>query len=327
VAVSRRRFITISAGLLAAGVVSPPALLAAPHVARWRGVAMGADAELKLAHPDQNKTRRAIKSVESEIRRLEKVFSLFDPTSALSQLNKAGFIDLPPLDLIRCLDDAVQISDVTGGAFDYTVQPLWDLYSRHFAKHPDDKIGPDKMDIKSALERIDYKSVEFSSRRIQFMKPGMKITLNGIAQGYLTDRVTELLKSRGFDNILVDLGEIRGLGKPGNGHDWQVGIKAADGSTGLIKKVPLKNKAIATSGGYGTRFNKTGTFNHLFDPQTGQSPEMWSSISVIADDATRADALSTAFYSLPATAIENRARHLNVSVIAHRGFENDLINF
>jgi len=326
VPVSRRRFISISAGLLAGGVVSPSALLASPNVVRWRGVAMGADAELILAHPDQDEARRAIRSVENEIRRLEKIFSLFDPASALSQLNKVGIINLPPLDLIRCLDDAAQISDVTGGAFDFTVQPLWDLYARHFAKYPGDDIGPDKMDINSALERIDYKSVEIDPRRIQFMKLGMKITLNGIAQGYLTDRVAELLKSKGFDNILVDLGEIRGLGKPGHGRDWQVGIKAADGSTDLIKKVSLKNKAIATSGGYGTRFNKSGTFNHLFNPQTGHSPSEWSSISVIADNATRADALSTAFYSLPESFIDQLARQLNVSVVGCRGLKNVLIN-
>jgi len=326
VSVYRRRFITITASLLATSAVSPSALLAAPDVVRWRGVAMGAEAELILAHPDRDKAGRVLVSVENEILRLEKIFSLFDPASRISRLNRDGVLDAPPVDLVRCLDDADRISRITKGRFDVTVQPLWDVYADHFQRFPDDDKGPDKAVIHRALQKVDYKSVQFAPERVALMKPGMKVTLNGIAQGYITDRVAELLKSSGFENVLVNLGETRALGGHRDGKDWQVGIKSPDGSGRLIEKLPLRNKAIATSGGYGTRFTKDGVFNHLFDPLNGHSPTRWTSISVIADDATRADALSTAFYSSPESFIKKIARQLNVAVVARHGSKDILVH-
>ena len=316
---TRRRFITISAGALAAGLIPATGLMAAPAPVRWRGIAMGARAELILAHPDRKKAETALQVVHDEIRRLESVFSLYDPRSALSQLNKASVLHSPPLDLIRCLDDASAISRVTDGAFDVTVQPLWQLYARHFAKAATRSDGPGAAELAAARALVDHKAVQIDPERIYFSKPGMAVTLNGIAQGYITDRAADLLKAHGFENVLIDLGETRGMGQRHDGDDWRVGIKAPDGSGKLIEKLELRNKAIATSGGYGTRFTADGVHHHLFDPKTGRSTDKWTSMSVIADDATRADALSTAFSSLPESRIRQVSADMNVSVIAFNG--------
>ncbi len=323
---NRRRFITISASALAVTLVPGAGPNANPSLVRWRGIAMGAQAELLLNHPDRNKAEDALQEVQDEIRRLEKIFSLYDGASALSRLNQAGSLDMPSLDLVRCLDDARQIAEITGGAFDVTVQPLWDVYARHFAASPDSNDGPDTSDIAKVATLIDFSAVQNDSQRVAFAKPGMKVTLNGIAQGYITDRVSELLKARGFGNVLIDLGETRGLGQKQPGIDWKVGIRAADGSDTLIRKIALRDKAIATSGGYGTRFTANGVHHHLFDPKTGQSANQWQSVSVIAADATRADALSTAFSSLPEPDICRIANTLQISVIANASTETVLIN-
>ena len=322
---SRRRFICISAGTLAAGATPGAASFANSPVVRWQGTAMGARAELILNHPDRMKSRQVLEQIQDEIHRLEKVFSLFDPESAISNLNKAGTLNLPPLDFIRCLSDATKISLITNGAFDATIQPLWDLYATHFSNAPNDSKGPPVQQIISARELVDYKAVRFNSESVSFSKPGMKVSLNGIAQGYITDRVAELLKAHGFTDVLIDLGETRGLGFRRDGSDWQVGIRAPDGSGKLIRKMALHNKAIATSGGYGTRFTEDGTYHHLFDPKTGQSTNIWQSVSVIANTATRADALSTAFSSMAESTIRKVANEQGVSVVANDGSTTVLI--
>jgi len=317
--VTRRRFITISAAALATGLAPCSTSGASASSVRWQGVAMGAQAELILNHPDKTVASAALQLVRDEIRRLEKVFSLYDPESSLCQLNRGGVLDAPPIDLVRCLSEANQISQITDGTFDVTVQPLWDLYARHFASERPAAVGPDKADIDAVKKTIDFRAVQNESHRMGLVKPHMAITLNGIAPGYITDRVAELLKAHGFNNVLIDLGEVRGFGHRDDGSDWRVGINAPDGSGDLIRQVDLRNKAIATSGGYGTRFSADGAHHHLFDPRTGNSTNLWTSVSVIADDATRADALSTAFSSLPVSSVRHIADALNVSVIASDG--------
>ena len=316
-ALSRRRFISISAGTLAAGIVPGTAAFARSSSVRWQGIAMGAAAKLILDHPDQKQAKIALQAVREEIRRLEAVFNLFDPSSAISRLNLKGRLELPPLDLIRCLDDAAQISQLTDGAFDVTVQPLWALYASHFADQPKDTKGPSQKNIDAARAHIDYQAVQYGPEAVTFSMPNMAITLNGIAQGYMTDRVAELLGGLGFDNVLIHLGETRGLGTRSDGSSWKVGIKSPDSPVDLVEKIELNNKAIATSGGYGTRFTGQGQHHHLFDPKSGRSANTWSSISVVADDATRADALSTAFYSMPKKAILKLKQTLDVRVIAY----------
>ena len=323
---TRRRFLTISASTLAAGFVPDFGLMASPSPVRWQGIAMGARAELILSHPVREEAEAVLRLVHDEIRRLEKIFSLYDEKSALCQLNLAGTLSTPSLDLIRCLDDAQQISQTTDGAFDVTVQPLWELYARHFANSSPNTAGPEATEVATARALVDFNSVQIGTQKISLSRPGMKITLNGIAQGYITDRVAELLKTHGFENVLIDLGETRGLGQRGDGSDWRVGIKAPDGSGKLMRKLALRNKAIATSGGYGTTFTADGIHHHLFDPKTGRSADHWNSMSVISDDATRADALSTAFFGMSETDIRRITDKMSISVIASNGASELLIN-
>jgi len=323
---SRRRFISISASAIAASVIPGSGAFANTAAVRWQGIAMGAKAELILNHPDPRKAEQALGRVQDEIRRLEKIFSLFDPSSALSKLNQTGTLNLPPFDLIRCLSEATDISRVTDGAFDVTIQPLWDLYARHFSNTPKDRHGPSAEDIASARRLVGYTAIRFDAEHVSFEIPGMKLSLNGIAQGYITDRVAELLNAEGFNNVLIDLGETRGLGQHEDGGDWQVGIKAPDGSGNLVRKLALRNKAIATSGGYGTRFTADGKYHHLFDPKSGESANIWQSISVIANAATRADALSTAFSSMAEQEVREIAAKTKVSVFAYNRAGEALIN-
>jgi thiamine biosynthesis lipoprotein len=121
----------------------------------------------------------------------------------------------------------------------------------------------------------------------------MAATLNGIAQGYITDRIADLLRDAGMTGVLVDLGEIRALDAPGD-RPWRIGIENPRKPGGIAETMSLQGAALATSGGYGMAFDAQGRFHHLFDPATGRSATGCLSASAVARDATTADALATA---------------------------------
>ena len=127
----------------------------------------------------------------------------------------------------------------------------------------------------------------------------MAITLNGIAQGYITDRIVDILREAGIDRSLVDMGETRAMGDRPDGGPWIVGLEDPIHSGRVAQRIEIENQAVATSGGYGTQFDAAGHFNHLFDPATGGTSWRYLSVSVVAPTATVADALSTAFSLMP----------------------------
>ncbi|MDJ0895089.1 MAG: FAD:protein FMN transferase, partial [Alphaproteobacteria bacterium] len=303
---TRRRMLRITAGASLAGLlgVLPGSRNAHAMAQRtWRGVALGADASITLHHPDPAHLETTLAQAVAELRRLENIFSLYRPESALNLLNRDGVLDAPPLDLVRLLGEARSVSELTDGAFDVTVQPLWDLYARHFAEPDADPAGPDGHAVAEARARVGYQGIEVRPDRIGYRRPRMAVTLNGIAQGYITDRVVDLLRGRGLRHVLVDLGEIRGLGHHPQGRAWVAGIKDPRAPERLLRRVELGERALATSGGYGLRFDRDGRHTHLFDPRTGTSPQAWASVSVLAGRATLADALSTGFSAMPEAAI------------------------
>lgn len=272
---TRRRFLAISAA-----AVTVPNLGTAQPVYTWQGVALGARATLRLAHPDA----KAISArVAIEISRLEDIFSLYRTDSSITKLNRAGALNAPPFELLECLSLAGAVHAASGGRFDPTVQPLWACYAKASA------IGtsPDEEARKKAHELTGWNRITFDPRSIT-MRPGMSLTLNGIAQGYIADRVAEMLSAEGLTNILIDTGELRALGTHPDGNAWP--IKLAAGG-----EVPLVARALATSSPFGTTFDKTQQVGHILDPCTGQhSRNIWREITVSAGSAALADALSTA---------------------------------
>jgi thiamine biosynthesis lipoprotein len=274
-ALSRRRFIAISAALFATGPVH-----AAP-VRRWTGVALGARASITLSHPEAD---RVVAAARDEIARLESVFSLYRADSALSQLNRDGSLEAPPLELVECLGIADAVHAATRGAFDPTVQPLWSAYAEAFAAGR----APEEADIAAARARVGWHLVEVAPARVAFARPGMALTLNGIAQGYIADRVAHLLEAEGLGDVLVDTGELRAVGGLPGGGDWMVRLPTGR-STGL------RDRALATSSPLGTVFDADGRVGHILDPRSGRpAAASRGSITITAPTAALADALSTA---------------------------------
>lgn len=304
--VHRRRFLGIFAA--SAALIGPGPLRAAlrdagpwPEPVTWNGIALGADAQLRLLHPDRAHAERLVRMAVAEVHRLERVFSLYREDSALSRLNRQGRLDAPPPDLSRLLTQAIAFGEQTGGLFDPSVQALWDLYAaRSRAGRP---LPPTPAELHAALAKVDYRAIRVEEDAIELERPGMALTLNGIAQGYITDRVTELLRANGLSHAMVDMGEARSLGSPAPGRPWRAGIADPRDPGRVLDSIDLRDQALATSGGYGTPLDPAGRFTHLFNPHTGQATPRWRSVTVRAPDATTADALSTAFAQMPADTI------------------------
>jgi FAD:protein FMN transferase len=298
---SRRRFIGIAA--CAAGFFDRAhAQAETQKPAVWQGTALGALASIEIYHPDPAVASRLVQRSVEELERLEGIFSLYREHSALSKLNRLGSLHAPPPELLALLSISLGYSKMTDGAFDPTVLPLWDFYAQHFWAD-NESCAPEEDRIKQVLSRVGYAKISLEEDRIA-LAPGTTITLNGIAQGYITDCVTELLKAEGVAHSLVNLGEIRLIGRRPNGSRWMVGIEDPDRPGATTRTLEIENCAVATSGGYGCRFDAEGRYTHLFDPATGRSPQLYKSVSVVAPTATAADALSTAFSAMEIDAID-----------------------
>ncbi len=280
----RRRFISLAAA--AGGIALLPGRSSfdgEPLI--WRGDALGADASLQLYAPDRATGRRLLAECLNELERLERIFSLYRDDSSLVRLNRQGRLDSPPIELVQLLTLSRHFSELSGGAFDVTVQPLWTLYAAHFSRPGADPLGPPAKAIAAALRLVDWRGVAVEPDRISFDRPAMQVTLNSVGQGYITDKVAELLRRQGMAHVLVDMGEIQAIGRRPDGTPWKVGLE--DGGA-----IPLVDRGVATSSPDGTKFSPY--CNHIFDPATGLCSQINRSVTVVAPSATIANAFSTA---------------------------------
>ncbi len=149
---SRRRFLSLSAGVTAMGLMPLPVFATSPLLRHWTGSALGGPASIAIHYPDRAEADRLIGRCVAEIGRLEGIFSLYRPDSALSRLNRDGHLAAPPSDLVVLLSESIRFSRLTGGAFDVTVQPLWNGFSyAHIAK---------ELNVKNAAIHYHFPSKE-----------------------------------------------------------------------------------------------------------------------------------------------------------------------
>jgi thiamine biosynthesis lipoprotein len=293
---TRRRAIRILAA--AAGV---PLLIAAVRARApkgqfhgWQGDVLGAWSELTLWHADAAFAQRTIRKVRQEIERYERIFSLYRPDSEIARLNAAGRLTAPSPELRGLIDESQRMAALSGGAFDISVQPLWRLYEAHFWSRSDVQTDIAARAREVAERLVDFRRIDVGAAAIGFTRPGMAVTLNSLAQGYITDAIADLLRQEGFESAVVDLGEFRTLGRHPDGRPWRLGIHDGRAAGGNGRTVELADMALAVSGGYGTQFEPSGRFHHIFDPHTGASANALIGVAVVGPRATAANALSTA---------------------------------
>ncbi len=296
--------LSLGGGLLATGY----AALRSPQTSTVtrRGWALGSDITMTVVCDSAERAARALDAACAELETVERVMSLYRPDSQVCRLNQDKVLTDPHPYLIEVLATAATMSHQSGGAFDITVQPLWDLHSkcRHNGRLPTET------QIEVARRAIDWTAVEIGADFIRLRKPAEFITLNGIAQGFAVDRALAALQAAGIEQALVNAGEIGSLGGKTNAQPWTAGIQHPREPDAYSSVVSLDGRSLATSGDYETTFTADFSRNHIFDPRTGQSPLELASVSIVAPSGLQADAVSTAAMVLGAEQAMSLVRSL-----------------
>lgn len=235
--------------------------------------------------------------LEKRLANYENKFSVTIETSEVSDINSSdGEFKSVSSETYKLISKAVQISEMTDGAFDITVYPLvkeWGFTTGEY-KVPDIKT------VRSLLAIVGSDKIRFNEADTSIkLLSGMSIDLGGIAKGYIAMKLTEIMKTEGLSSGLVSLGgNIHALGTKPDGSPWHVAVQHPQKSDGYLGVLSLNNEAAITSGGYQRYFEQDGeVYQHIIDPKTG-SPAKTDILSatVITDDGAVGDALSTALY-------------------------------
>jgi FAD:protein FMN transferase len=300
VAPRRRQWLRLCLGLGGA-LLTPGASNAAAekragiNPLQWRErslLGLGTTLWLRAAHASAERADAALDAAVAAIRHVETHMSLFEPKSAVCRLNRDGFLDDPHADLIQILRLAQQVAKRSGGTFDVTVQPLWATWSNA------QKGGrlPTAAEVAAARARVGWRSLDVSARRIQFNKPGMALTLNGIAQGFAGDLARDALRQHGIEHALIDSGEWSPLGASPDQTPWALGIADPRQPGAMVAHLVTDGRAIATSSDVFCSFSADHVHHHIFDPRTGYSPRELASVTVLAPRGALADALTKVMF-------------------------------
>jgi FAD:protein FMN transferase len=296
----------------------------------WRERALigfGTTLWIKAAHENTDQLEQALASAVQVIRSIERQMSLFDPESDLSRLNRSGSLKKPDADLFAVLKIAEHIARQSQGAFDASMQPLWEIWSKAASQ----KSQPTSLEIQRARKRVNWRAVQVTPDAINLHMAGMGVSLNGIAQGYAADRVRATLQAHGVRHAIIDAGETALLGNAPNDKPWSLGIE----SSAALKNSDTKNtlqaalnqqvastpiiisdgRAMATSSDAHTTFSQDHRYHHILNPHTGFSPAQWSSVTVIASSCVVADALTKVFFMTPKDRVIAKARQWGVDVV------------
>ncbi len=301
--IDRRSFMKLS-GLLGLGVVSAGIIPITAEAVKFNKkmhkvsktrLAMGTFVSMTLIHASRDEAEEAMGQAFEEMDRLSALMNRYDERTAVGELNREGHLNDVPPEVAEVVSRAVYYHRLSQGNFDITVKPIIDLFKERRSEN--EKALPTDKELRRALEFVDSNNIEHTGRAITFKKPGMGITLDGIAKGYIVDRASERLAAHDIKNHLINAGgDIRTMGARADNKPWTVAIQDPLKKRNYPDIVHMNTGAIATSGNYEIYFDREKMFHHIVDPRTGISPEMSTSVSVIAPTTMDADALATGVF-------------------------------
>lgn len=242
--------------------------------------------------------QEAVDAAAAEISRLDTLWSVGSPESEISQLNQKGSAVLSP-ETADVVERALSLSQESGGAFDITIYPLMELWG--FTSG--DYCVPTAAEISEKRSHVDSAALTYDrSSRSLSLPDGMSVDLGGIAKGYTSSRVMEVFRDYGVASGMVSLGgNVQLCGTKPDGSLWRVGIENPDESvvkSDMVGVLSLRDKAVITSGGYERYFEEDGVcYHHILDPKSGYPAQNGLiSVTIVSEDGTLADALSTALF-------------------------------
>lgn len=293
-----RKKILFSAFLLIAIAIVYRFSSFSPQLVSFSGPTMGTTYTVKFYTTKQVTNPWDLKNdVDDVLAKVNRLMSTYDPTSELSKFNKlpAGQSADISKDMAYVVDKALLISEMTSGEYDVTIGPLVNLWGFGPSKREDEV--PSQALIDEAKSRIGYEFLILDGHHLTKEKD-IYVDLSSIAKGYGVDEVARVLRERGIESYLVEVGgEILSRGLKSDGSSWKVAIESPAGGHSIAERIlSLDDVAIATSGDYRNYFEKNGVrYSHTINPITGKPvTHRLVSVTVIDKTTTMADGLATA---------------------------------
>jgi thiamine biosynthesis lipoprotein len=259
---------------------------------------LGSPFEITLVGKDTTEINQNIDLAISELKRIEHVISDWIPTTPVSEVNRNAGIQpvVVPQELIDLIERSIKISKLTDGAFDVTYASMDKIWKFDGSM----KAMPTEEEIKKSVAKVGYQNIVMDkNKRTVFLKlKGMKLGFGGIGQGYIADKIKELLVSKGVVSGIINVsGDISTWGRQPNGEQWRIAIKNPLNKSKVFATFPLEDIAVETSGSYEKFVIFNGKkYSHIIDTRTGYPAQGVSSVTVFAKTTELADALATGIF-------------------------------
>jgi thiamine biosynthesis lipoprotein len=276
--------------------------------------AMGTTVEVYLYAPARAEAAQLFELAFEEIERVEDLLSTYRPTSEVSRINAAagrGPVTTDP-EVFGLIDRALEFSRRTQGAFDITVGPLveaWGFFRGDGHRATDAELQAARATVGWWQVNLDH-----ASRSVAFRKPGVELDFGAIGKGYALDRVARLLRDQGVRSALLGAGQSSyvAIGSPPGAEGWTIRVPDPHNHDQALSTVTLRNAALSTSGSDQRFFEREGRrYTHIIDPRTGEPVTGMRQVTVLAETATDADALSTGLFVLGAVEAAELIRGLS----------------
>ncbi|MBF0464110.1 MAG: FAD:protein FMN transferase [Nitrospirae bacterium] len=260
-------------------------------------IAMDTAITITVVSESQEKAEKAIDVAFKKIEYYDHIFSFFSPDSEVSLINKNAGIKPVQVskDTFELVKKTVEISELTGGAFDPTVgafMVLWDF--KRAVKPSDDE-------LKKRIPLVNYKNIMINEANSSVMLKlkGMMLDFGGNAKGYTANKIAEVLKVEGITSGIVAIaGDIKTFGTKPDGSPWYIGIRNPRGTpSDLVGIIKLKDLAVSTAGDY-ERFFIEGNhrYHHILVPQSGYPATEFQSVTIVNPEGFITDSLDNAVF-------------------------------
>ncbi|MEY4963586.1 MAG: hypothetical protein RLZZ323_905 [Bacteroidota bacterium] len=261
---------------------------------------LGSPFEITVVAKDSVEAKKYTDLAIAEVKRIENQISDWIPTTQISLVNKNAGIQAVKVDseVFDLVERAIKISEITDGAFDISYASMDKIWKFDGSM----TTMPSEEAIKKSVSKIGYKNIvlDKTNQTVFLKKEGMKLGFGGIGQGYIADKVKDLLFANGCKSGIVNVsGDINAWGRQSNHEPWTVGIINPMNKNKVFATFPLENSAVETSGSYEKYVVFNGIrYSHIIDPRTGYPAQGVVSVSVFAKQTEIADALATGIFVL-----------------------------
>ena len=261
---------------------------------------MGSDFEITIVEKNESRANYLLDLAIKEISRIEKLISSWDKSSQTSKINLNAGIKPIKVDkeLFDLISRSLKVSQLSQGAFDISYASLdkvW-YFNKKMLKIPSEE------EIKKSVSNVGFGNIILNQKNqtVFLKKKGMKIGFGAIGKGYAADMAQLILiKNNVKSGIINASGDLTAWGGKPSGEDWMVAIVNPLNKDKIFSWLPIKNKAVVTSGNYEKFINFNGKlYSHIIDPRTGYPSEGILSVTIFAEQAELADALATSVFVL-----------------------------